>query len=228
MLRSLKPIKGWRAFAGEVGVIVLGVLLALGAQQAVEAWQVRKDVRAFRETIDREIAYTLYTQDVRYVQIDCDLRRLGQVRQWLERSRSGQDMEPIYPRAGEGIAAYRGAWNSRDAETYRQLPAEVRQQYALFYDGDDNLQSSRLEELVQWRSLNRFAEPGPVSLDERRDANMPLTSLQRRIELARGNIDAERQIARDLGIRSMRPPDIDEGTMRSARKCRSIAMPPQP
>ena len=31
-----KPLHGWRAFAGEVGIIVLGVLIALGAGQIVE------------------------------------------------------------------------------------------------------------------------------------------------------------------------------------------------
>lgn len=31
-----KPLHGWRAFAGEVGIIVLGVLIALGAEQLVE------------------------------------------------------------------------------------------------------------------------------------------------------------------------------------------------
>ena len=31
-----KPIHGWREFAGEVGIIVLGVLIALGAQQVAE------------------------------------------------------------------------------------------------------------------------------------------------------------------------------------------------
>ena len=31
-----KPLHGWRQFAGEVGIIVLGVLIALGAQQLVE------------------------------------------------------------------------------------------------------------------------------------------------------------------------------------------------
>jgi hypothetical protein len=30
-----KPLHGWRAFAGEVGIIVLGVLIALGAEQLV-------------------------------------------------------------------------------------------------------------------------------------------------------------------------------------------------
>ena len=31
-----KPIHGWRMFAGEVGIIVIGVLIALGAQQVME------------------------------------------------------------------------------------------------------------------------------------------------------------------------------------------------
>lgn len=44
-----KPLHGWREFAGEVGVIVLGVLIALSAEQAVEAlhWQQKtKDAEA--------------------------------------------------------------------------------------------------------------------------------------------------------------------------------------
>jgi hypothetical protein len=35
-MRFLKPLNGWRAFLGEVGIIVLGVLIALAAQQVVE------------------------------------------------------------------------------------------------------------------------------------------------------------------------------------------------
>ncbi len=35
-LRIPKPLHGWREFAGEVGIIFLGVLIALGAQQLVE------------------------------------------------------------------------------------------------------------------------------------------------------------------------------------------------
>lgn len=61
-----KPRDGWRVFAGEVGVIVLGVLLALGAQQVVETVQVRSDIREFRRTIDREIGMTVFT----YVRVD--------------------------------------------------------------------------------------------------------------------------------------------------------------
>jgi hypothetical protein len=37
-----KPLHGWRAFVGEVGVIVLGVLIALGAEQMVQDFQLRR------------------------------------------------------------------------------------------------------------------------------------------------------------------------------------------
>lgn len=47
------PREGWRTFAGEVGVIVLGVLIALGAQQAVDAWNRHQD-RAFTEAALRD------------------------------------------------------------------------------------------------------------------------------------------------------------------------------
>ena len=36
-MRFPAPVHGWRAFAGEVGTIVLGVLLALGAQELVQS-----------------------------------------------------------------------------------------------------------------------------------------------------------------------------------------------
>lgn len=33
-----KPLHGWREFIGEVGIVFLGVLIALGAEQILEAW----------------------------------------------------------------------------------------------------------------------------------------------------------------------------------------------
>lgn len=40
-----KPLHGWRAFIGEVGIIVLGVLIALSFEQLVDAWQWREKIR---------------------------------------------------------------------------------------------------------------------------------------------------------------------------------------
>jgi hypothetical protein len=40
-----KPLHGWREFAGEVGIIVIGVLIALGAEQVVEHFHDRLELR---------------------------------------------------------------------------------------------------------------------------------------------------------------------------------------
>src|SRR5689334_672839 len=50
-----KPLHGWRAFAGEVGIIVIGVLIALGADQAVERWQWRAQAEEARTALRNEI-----------------------------------------------------------------------------------------------------------------------------------------------------------------------------
>jgi hypothetical protein len=51
-----KPLHGWREFAGEVGIIVVGVLIALGAEQVVESFRWRHEVSeatgALREEVE--------------------------------------------------------------------------------------------------------------------------------------------------------------------------------
>ena len=50
-----KPQHGWRAFAGEVGIIVVGVLIALGAEQLVESWHWRQQAAEARTALQIEI-----------------------------------------------------------------------------------------------------------------------------------------------------------------------------
>jgi len=50
-----KPLHGWRAFAGEVGIIVLGVLIALGAQQLVEDFHQRSELHDAEAAMTSEI-----------------------------------------------------------------------------------------------------------------------------------------------------------------------------
>lgn len=51
-----KPLHGWRAFAGEVGVVVLGVLIALTANAIVEAWQWRDKIGGAEAAMRLELA----------------------------------------------------------------------------------------------------------------------------------------------------------------------------
>ena len=51
-----KPMHGWRDFAGEIAIIVIGVLIALGAEQVIESWTwERKVAGAMRRTQGRGV-----------------------------------------------------------------------------------------------------------------------------------------------------------------------------
>lgn len=58
-----KPLHGWREFAGEVGIIVVGVLIALAAEGLVERWhwqgQVSQANAAFKDEL-LQFAYFAY------------------------------------------------------------------------------------------------------------------------------------------------------------------------
>jgi hypothetical protein len=51
-----KPLHGWREFAGEVGIIVIGVLIALSAEQIVQTLQWREKVRHAEQAMRLELA----------------------------------------------------------------------------------------------------------------------------------------------------------------------------
>jgi hypothetical protein len=50
-----KPLHDWRKIVGEVGIIVVGVLIALGLEQAVQSWEWRNKVHAAEQAMKREI-----------------------------------------------------------------------------------------------------------------------------------------------------------------------------
>ena len=50
-----KGFHGWRELAKEVGIIVIGVLIALGFEQLVQAWHWRHQARMTREALTNEI-----------------------------------------------------------------------------------------------------------------------------------------------------------------------------
>jgi hypothetical protein len=217
-----KPLHGWREFAGEVGVVVLGILLALGAQQLVQDFQIRSEVREFRKTIDREVGMNIYTFNLRASQFGCDRQRLAELTKWLDQSETAPAAPAIYPRGSIVSSPYRSAWNSRDAETYRQLPGDVRQRYAMFYDDVDNEWEITKLELAAWGSLAAFSEPGPMTLEDRRKVRSTIASLRALIGAEKGNTPTTRLLAKELGARAVVPEDLPPDYTKQARLCRSV------
>ena len=73
---ALTPQKGWRAFGGEVGVIVLGVLIALGIGEIAEAIRWHNRVQAARASTNAEFALNAVYFHERVLAQPCLERRL--------------------------------------------------------------------------------------------------------------------------------------------------------
>lgn len=89
-----RPLHGWRAFAGEVGIIVVGVLIALAAQQLVEVLNQRSDARDARESIQSELETNMARLTSRSAQRSCILNRLTEVQAILDRAEPGAAVVP--------------------------------------------------------------------------------------------------------------------------------------
>ena len=90
-----KPIRTWREFFTEIGVIVLGVLIALGLEQAMEAlhwsYRVRDAETAMRAELDQGDRDAWYRSARRCCWIAarasaCSLRPTRSTRRWRRRA----------------------------------------------------------------------------------------------------------------------------------------------
>jgi len=84
-----KPLHGWRAFAGEVGIIVVGVLIALAAEQVVETLHWRSEIADAEQALNREAAFNLGAILKRQEEGPCIDRRLQEIRERLSAGNYG-------------------------------------------------------------------------------------------------------------------------------------------
>lgn len=84
---GLQPRDGWRTFVGEVGVIVLGVLIALAIGVFADMVRWRTRAGEMRAAIRGEIAVNAGVQEERALVQTCLMRRLDQIDRLLRAAR---------------------------------------------------------------------------------------------------------------------------------------------
>ena len=152
-----KPLHGWREFVGEVGIIVIGVLIALGAEQLVETAHRRHQVEAFRSVVHRELADNLGTYEYRIKENGCVKRRLDELDAWLVSWRGGHPRMLVQPIGSpQSLSLNTNAWASRDANLVSHMPMRERMMIGGLYDDFDNNEVHRLDERDTWLALAEF------------------------------------------------------------------------
>ena len=184
-----KPLHGWRAFVGEVGIVVLGVLLALGASQLVEAWQWHRKANQATELLRKEVADEYVEAVEAAITAPCvDQQLVG-----LEARLTGADPEfkraPSYP-GTFGDVTFRApsrvwsddAWRSVVSDGVdSHLPDKLRVQLGEFYAQIEFMRNdNRQTDLISWR-MRALARPIRPDAATR-------TSLVEDLEQTRGHV----------------------------------------
>ncbi len=210
-----KPLHGWREFAGEVGIIVLGVLIALGAQQVVESIHDKAQVREFRSAVDDELAYDLGSYNQRLILTPCVRARLVEVDRLIASYRTGK---PIVlhglSRRPVGFSLRTSVWAGRTADVSASMPLQTRLTYSSIYDDLANYDVHRVDERNGWQELGDFDD----ATDLDRADLMRLRGLVNKLRwidfIIVQNWPEEAERARRLGItpkRDPRDPPLDLG-----------------
>jgi hypothetical protein len=154
-----KPLHGWRAFAGEVGIIVVGVLIALAAEQVVEDWHGHQMVGIGRQSLLGELANDRGRWEIDMASARCQLRDIDQLERWAQAGASTAppkpgDSEP----PGSLLLMHSANWTlATGSETLDHFPIDEQLAFAALYDGLAHRQvdieraselSSRIEALI--------------------------------------------------------------------------------
>ena len=157
-----KPLHGWREFAGEVGIIVIGVLIALGAEQVVEDWRWRTHVAEAKEDLASELYQALYASRERATGQNCfdrKLDRLGALIEQPQRRRLPGDVEIAPIRAWST-----SAWDSAIAsEAVTHMKPDDRTQYARVYSLIRTTRDLNLDEFKTASQLDMLQRDGSLN-----------------------------------------------------------------
>lgn len=81
-LMKIRPPSGWPAVWWELAIVTLGVLIALGAQQAVDAGQWREKVAVVRQSMIAELANNRARWEWNHGDAACVLRDINTLDRW--------------------------------------------------------------------------------------------------------------------------------------------------
>jgi hypothetical protein len=177
-----KPLHGWRAFVGEVGIIVLGVLIALGAEQLVDDWAWRQKVNVVRRSLIGELGNDRARWEINMAEAPCALREIDQLDRWAE---GGARLPaPTSPSLGIEVPFFwmhSANWSlATGSQTLDHFPVNDQLAFARLYDGI----AHRQVYIAQASDLTeRMLSDIPLAGDPqaRRDLRSTLFSLRRKI-----------------------------------------------
>jgi hypothetical protein len=157
-----RPLHGLREILTEIGVVVIGIAIALGGEQVIEAFHWKGQVDASEAAL--KIAYVREVRNatVREAQDDCVTRRLAALSSIVRQASESGRLPPV---GAFGHPSYRpwtiGAWDAVVAsQTVSHLPREKMITYVGIAQMTAFLSGLGDREEDEWTTLDSMVGPG--------------------------------------------------------------------
>lgn len=155
LLQLPKPLHGWRAFAGEVGIIVLGVLIALGAEQLVEQVHQRQEAAQANNIIRGELAFNLGRLRSRLQIRSCVDARISQIERLLDAAATQPKLHgPIWIGRPQYWTLQTSRWEAESQAGHAALiDRQELAQYGFIYALMRDTENEMMLEQTDWAKL---------------------------------------------------------------------------
>jgi hypothetical protein len=197
-----KPLHGWREFAGEVGIIVLGVLIALGFEQLVEHFRDEARRSEARDNVRAEIAHDLGKLASRQRVEPCVERRIDEIAGYLDAiGRGAAEPRPSWIGRPQVWTMARARWEAAtNTGQSRLLKPDEQTQLSAIYEALDEVVIVQREEQMAWAQLRALTEFSPMNAPEQATVVQALQVARLASWRIRVSISQAKQQASALGI----------------------------
>jgi len=177
---KVKPPHGWNAVAWELGIVTLGVLIALGAQQVADAVNQRSEVRQLVGALRSELADNRARWEHVRNSDPCTLQRLDALEKWVATAPADAKLQRAYRLFVWN--QHTGAWDlAKGSDTMSNIPLQERVTIASLYDAFNNWRQMIVEENENAQALGGLLATADQPENRRQIAY--------RISLARGFVN---------------------------------------
>jgi hypothetical protein len=161
-----KPVHSWREFLIEIGTIVCGVLIALGLEQAVEAWHWHEVVGEEREALRYEIGQLRAAMKGQFELNPCYVARLAEVKTIIRRHDANEPLgitgplgRPLFPPTPHPL------WDLAVADqSVAHMKLSEKRRFTAAYDWLPVYEAITGDERAAWRQLQVLNYAGKLTL----------------------------------------------------------------
>jgi len=166
-----KPLHGWREFVGEVGIIVIGVLIALGAEQVVEDLHWRHTVSSERKALDADVTEIWRAMSARVVIERCVDDRLNELALVFARHARGEPLGITAPIGRPTVwTGSTGALQMASADgSLSHMSTDQKRAYFAVQSIFEIFSRTAWEERDSWRTLDLLDDPATLNQEDWRE-----------------------------------------------------------